>query len=141
MIHYYGDVLAAAGEELEKFTSLMDHHIEVLDHYANLLDLLGRSKDFKSMKTVLAAQVETAENAAKVSKANYDMLEEEARKKAEAEERKAKLAAEKDARFKEVIEAYKRADALRDAVVEDYGYFTYETEDDIPSIWDLFFKR
>ena len=83
MIHYYGDVLAAAGEELEKFTSLMDHHIEVLDHYANLLDLLGRSKDFKSMKTVLAAQVETAENAAKVSKANYDMLEEEARKKKE----------------------------------------------------------
>jgi hypothetical protein len=24
---------------------------------------------------------------------------------------------------------------------EDYGYFTYETEEDISSIWDLFFKR
>ena len=58
-----------------------------------------------------------------------------------AEERKAKLKAEKDARFKEVIEAYKHADALRDAVVEDYGYFTYETEDDVPSIWELFFQR
>ena len=65
----------------------------------------------------------------------------EARKKAEAEEIKAKLAAEKDARFKEVIEAYKHADALRDAVVEDYGYFTCETEDNVPTIWELFFKR
>ena len=66
---------------------------------------------------------------------------EEKIKKEKEEERKAKLRAEKDARFKEVIEAYKHADALRDAVVEDYGYFTYETEDDIPSIWDIFFKR
>lgn len=75
--------------------------------------------------------------------AKYKALGEEieTRKKAEAEERNARLKAEKDARFKEVIDAYKHADALRDAVVEDYGYFTYETEDDIPSIWDLFFKR
>jgi hypothetical protein len=76
-------------------------------------------------------------------RAKYKALGEEleAREKAEVEAKKAKLAAEKDARFKEVIEAYKHADALRDAVVEDYGYFTYETEDDIPSIWDLLFKR
>ena len=76
-------------------------------------------------------------------RAKYKALGEEleAREKAEAEARKAKLAAEKDARFKEVIEAYKHADALRDAVVEDYGYFTYETEENIPIIWDLFFKR
>ena len=66
---------------------------------------------------------------------------EEKIQKEKEEARKAKLAAEKDARFKEVIEAYKHADALRDAVVEDYGYFTYESEEDIPSIWDLFFKR
>ena len=75
--------------------------------------------------------------------AKYKALGEEleARKKAEAEKRKARLKAEKDARFQEVIEAYRHADALRDAVVEDYGYFTYETEEDIPSIWELFFKR
>ena len=75
--------------------------------------------------------------------AKYKALGEEleARKKAEAEERNAKLRAEKDARFKEVIEAYKHADALRDAVVEDYGYFTYESEDEISGLWDLFFKR
>ena len=81
MLHYYGDTLAAAAEELEKYTSLMDHHVDVLDHYANLLDLLGRSEDWESMKTVLSAQVEVAENAAEVSKANYEMLAEEAKNK------------------------------------------------------------
>lgn len=62
--------------------------------------------------------------------ATYKALGEEieARKKAEAEERNAKLEAEKDARFKEVIAAYKHADALRDAVIKDYGYFTFESK-------------
>lgn len=74
---------------------------------------------------------------------NFERLSallEEQRKK-EAEEKKVKLAVEKDARFQEVIDAYKHADKLRDAVVEDYGYFTYETEGNIPSLWDLVFKR
>jgi hypothetical protein len=52
---------------------------------------------------------------------------EEKKRIEEAEAKKAKLAAEKETRFKEVVEAYKHADALRDAVVEDYGYFTFET--------------
>ena len=73
--------------------------------------------------------------------AKYKALGEELelRKKAEAEERRAKLAAEKDARFKEVTDAYRHADALREAVVKDYGYYTYE-DGTIPSLWDLFFK-
>ena len=74
--------------------------------------------------------------------AKYKALGEELqeRKRIEAEEIKAKLAAEKDARFKEVTDAYRHADALRDAVVEDYGYFTYESEGSVPSLWDYFFK-
>ena len=51
----------------------------------------------------------------------------EARKKAEAEERNAKLRAEKDARYNEVIDAYKHFEKLRSDYVEDYGYFTFET--------------
>lgn len=74
--------------------------------------------------------------------AQYKALGEEleARKKAEAEEKSAKLRAEKDARFKEVIDAYKHADTLRDAVVEDYGYFTYETEETAPNLLGWFFR-
>ena len=61
--------------------------------------------------------------------AQYDALgaELEARKKAAAEERNAKLRAEKDARYKEVIDAYEKFEKLRTAYVDDYGYFTFET--------------
>ena len=74
--------------------------------------------------------------------AKYKALGEEleARKKAAAEERKAKLAAEKDARFQEVIEAYKHADTLRDAVIEDYGYFTFDDDGITFTLGDFFFK-
>ena len=81
MIHYYGDTLAAAQEELSVYTDMMDHHAGVLDHYKNLLDLFGQSKDYEKMGTVLEAQVEVAENAAAVSKANYEMLAAEAEAK------------------------------------------------------------
>jgi hypothetical protein len=75
---YYGETLAAAQEELSKYTDMMEHHSEVLEHYSNLLELIGASKDWERMKTVLEAQVSVAENAAAVSKANYEMLAQEA---------------------------------------------------------------
>lgn len=81
MIGYYGDTLAAAGEELSKFTNLMDHHVAVLDHYSSLLEIMGKSKDWERMKTVLSAQVEVAKNSADVSKANYEMLQRQAEDK------------------------------------------------------------
>ena len=81
MIHYYGDTLAAAQEELSVYTDMMDHHNDTLDHYKNLLDLFGQSKDYEKMGLILEAQVETAENAAAVSKANYEMLAAEAEAK------------------------------------------------------------
>lgn len=65
----------------------------------------------------------------------------EAREKAEAEAKKAKLKAEKEARFQEVIDAYKHADALRDAVVEDYGYFTFETKSEDSDAFDWLWRR
>lgn len=75
---YYGETLAAAQEELSKYTDMMEHHSEVLEHYSSLLELIGKSKDWERMKTVFEAQVEVAENAAAVSKANYEMLAQEA---------------------------------------------------------------
>ena len=83
MIGYYGETLAAAAEELSKFTDMMDHHNEVLDHYQSLLEIMGKSKDFERMKTLLKTQVEVSKNSAEVSKANYEMLQAElAEKKA-----------------------------------------------------------
>ena len=84
MVEYYGETLEAAQEELSKYTDMMEHHTEVLDHYLSLLDLIGASKDWARMKTVLQTQVEVAENSAAVSKANYEMLAQEAEQKKKA---------------------------------------------------------
>ena len=96
MKHYYGDTLAAASEELSKYTDLMDNHTAVLEHYGNLINLLGKSKDFDKMSHVLKAQVEVSKNAAEVSRANYEMLRAEADDK-----RKAWEAAQKDSSLSE----------------------------------------
>ena len=49
----------------------------------------------------------------------------QAKKEEEAAQR-AKLAAEKDARYKEVIDAYENFEELRSKYVNDYGRFTFE---------------
>lgn len=65
----------------------------------------------------------------------------EAREKTEAEERKAKLIAEKEARYKEVIHAYENFEELREKYVDDYGYFTFETKNKNGDVFDLFWKH
>ena len=77
MMHYYGDTLEAAREELSKYTDMMDQHVEVLEHYANVMDIIGKSTDYESMGVILEAQAEVAENNLAVSKANYQMLDEQ----------------------------------------------------------------
>ena len=55
----------------------------------------------------------------------YDQLTKA--KKEEEEVKLAKLAAEKDFRYKEVIDAYENFEELRSKYVEDYGSFTFKT--------------
>lgn len=73
---------------------------------------------------------------------NFERLSallEEQRKK-EAEEKKVKLAAEKDARYKEVIYAYDNFEELRSKYVDDYGSFTFETDSGLFSIRNFLFR-
>lgn len=53
---------------------------------------------------------------------------EEKKKIEEAEAKKAKLEAEKQARYDEIMTAYKHFEKLRSEYVDDYGYFTFETK-------------
>ena len=53
MIEYYQNTLDAAGEEIGKYTDKMEHLTSVLDHYSSLMDILGMSKDYKAMNTIL----------------------------------------------------------------------------------------
>ena len=56
---------------------------------------------------------------------NFKLLREqfEAAKKEEEEARQAKLEAEKQQRYNDVIDAYRKFTELKDAYVNDYGYF------------------
>jgi hypothetical protein len=53
MMHYYGDTLEAAQEELSQYTDMMGQHSDVLDHYSNIMDIIGESNDYKSMGVIL----------------------------------------------------------------------------------------
>ena len=74
--------------------------------------------------------------------AEYLALGEELRqrKQAEKEEREAKLRAEKDARYKEVIDAYENYKELKNQFIDDYGYFTFNSDGITFSLGDFFFK-
>ena len=52
----------------------------------------------------------------------------ETAKKEEEEKKKAKLAAERETRYDEVMDAYNKFEELRSKFVDDYGRFTFETK-------------
>ena len=86
MMEYYGNTLDAAMEELDKYTSHMEHLTGVIDHYMSLMELMGKSEDYEAMGSFLEARATTTKNELDVAKSNYDML---LKQKAQIEERMA----------------------------------------------------
>lgn len=74
MLHYYEDTLSAASEELDDYTDHMEHLTGVFDHYLNLMDLLGKQKDFDALGDFLGGKAETTRDQLNVAKEYYDML-------------------------------------------------------------------
>lgn len=62
-------------------------------------------------------------------------------KQKEAVEKQAKLAAEKEARYKEVIDAYENFEELRSKYVDDYGRFTFEAKCTDGDLCDWIFRH
>ena len=83
MMNYYEETLAAGQEELDKYTSKMEHQTTVLEHYMSIMEILGKSQDYESLGVILEAQAKSIGNEAKVAKENYEML------KAQADAKKA----------------------------------------------------
>lgn len=81
----------------------------------------------------LQAELEAAKKAYELIQQTYNKKEAE-----EAEAKKAKLKAEKDARYKEVIDAYENFEELREKYVEDYGSFTFTSTGNLPHWWNMF---
>jgi hypothetical protein len=53
MISYYGDTLAMAGEEIAKYTELMESSTSVLEHYSAIAEMMGKSTNYKYMGKIL----------------------------------------------------------------------------------------
>ena len=68
MQSYYGDTLAAANEELDKYITQMTNANSVLSHYKNLLELTGKLTDYQTIGKILEGQSESAYNSLVVSK-------------------------------------------------------------------------
>ena len=83
----------------------------------------------------LEAQYKETEEKQRVLKVQIEQ-----RYKDEEKLKQAKLAAEKDTRYKEVIDAYKNFEELRDKYVDDYGQFTFGTETGLFSIHNFLFR-
>lgn len=77
MMHFYEDSLATGAEELADYTDHMEHLTGVFDHYLNLMDILGKSKDYEAMGDFLEGRAETLEDQLKVSKDYYEILVED----------------------------------------------------------------
>ena len=81
MSEYYGDTLAAAGEEIAKFTDKMEHQADVLEHFASMMEILGKETDYKSMGIILQGQADVAANELEVAKRTYALYKQEAEEK------------------------------------------------------------
>ena len=77
MMHYYGDTLDAASEELSYYTDQLSNLTSVLDHYRNIVALIHGEYDFNRVEAILKGQAATIKNELDVATANYKMLKTE----------------------------------------------------------------
>jgi butyrate kinase len=62
-----------SAEEIAKYTDRMDHQTAVLDHYSSLLEIMGKSNDYKTMGKVLEGKAKTLGDQASVAKKTMEM--------------------------------------------------------------------
>lgn len=74
MREYYGNTLDEADDELGKHTDHLANLTKVFDHYINLLDIFGKSKDYDTMGDFLEGQAHGLKNELDVAEAYYDGL-------------------------------------------------------------------
>ena len=78
MIEYYGNTLDMAAEEIAKYTDRMDHQTAVLDHYSSLLEIMGKSNDYKTMGKTLEGRAKMFGDQASVAKKTMEMYKDSA---------------------------------------------------------------
>lgn len=74
MMHFYEDTLDKAQDEIDKYTDQIRHGADILEHYRNVLSLIGREQDYKSMIAISDGQIKVIQNLLDAEKANYQSL-------------------------------------------------------------------
>jgi hypothetical protein len=72
MLNLYGDTYDNIMEKINKYTSRMEYLNEVLDHYSNVVNLLGKKKDYNLVSTILTGKRDVAEDSFNTSSAIYN---------------------------------------------------------------------
>ncbi len=78
MIHYYGNALAMAREEIDLYTDQLAQCTSVLEHYLSLMDLMGHQTDYKKRGIVLEGRVKTLKNELDALQTEADYMQKEA---------------------------------------------------------------
>ena len=125
MLNYYGDTYDKVLEKIEEQVGKMDRLNEILDHYSNILDLVGKGQDFELKGALLSGQETTSKNKLDVSTAVYN---EALNQVTEAENN---LAALKDqgASDEELEIAEKNLETAREKGLEAYNTMLGDAED------------
>jgi hypothetical protein len=78
MIHYYGETLIAAGEEIDKITDKLEKQTAMLEHYQSILDIMGETTDYEKMGVILEGKSKTLHNEMIGYREEYEMYSKEA---------------------------------------------------------------
>lgn len=80
MQEYYGEVMDMALEEISLYTDEMEELNSVLDHYSNILELVGKQEDYATKDKVLQSKATNLRNEMQVQQELYEKSNAEAEK-------------------------------------------------------------
>lgn len=72
MREYYTDFLSNMNEEIEKYTKTFEHLTKLTEHYKNIMEFTGDSKDYDKMELLYTASLKNINNKLQVAKAEMD---------------------------------------------------------------------
>jgi hypothetical protein len=71
---FYSNTLSKAEEEISVYTDSMSHLNSVMDHYSNVLDLVGQEQNYKLKGNILNSKVKNTANELEVATAKYNAI-------------------------------------------------------------------
>ena len=77
MKEYYGNTLDKANEEISKYTDRMEHQTAVLEHYQSVMEIMGKSTDYKKMGTILKGQSQTLKDQVAVAERTMNIFKDQ----------------------------------------------------------------